>query len=60
MKIIKRGSLPEEKVYQATCNVCKTEVEFERKEAKYHSDLHNGDCLEMACPVCTHAIYKAI
>ena len=61
MKIIKQGVHPEEIIYHATCRFCKTEVEFQKKEAKFNSGVYrDGDWLEIACPVCNHTIVKGI
>lgn len=60
MKIIRRGQPPEQKTYFATCNHCKTEIEFERSEARYVSDQRDGDFLEVKCPVCSKPITKAV
>lgn len=60
MKVIKRGELPETKVYGGKCQRCSTEVEFVRGEAKYNSDQRDGDFLSIACPVCTGLIYAAV
>lgn len=60
MKIIHRGERPEEKVYRATCWRCKTQVEFQRGEARYHSDQRDGDYLSVTCPVCGGAITAAV
>ena len=56
MKIIRRGTLPTEKVYEGTCNHCDTVVEFQAKEAKLVSDQRDGDYYEIQCPVCGHTI----
>jgi hypothetical protein len=60
MKVIVRGKLPEEKVYRATCRHCRTTIEFQRKEAKYNSDLRDGDFLSIACPTCTRPIITSV
>ena len=57
MKIIERGILPEEKVYQARCTHCKSLLEFQKKEAECYSDVRNGSYLTITCPVCDYAIH---
>lgn len=56
MKIIKPGSLPEERSYTATCYHCGAIVEFKRKEARIFSDQRDGTSLTVACPTCTKPI----
>jgi len=53
MKIIKRGELPQNKIYQAKCHRCKTIFEFEKHEARPFND--RGEMvLAIDCPVCKH------
>lgn len=59
MKVIRRGQVPEERVYRVICNRCKTEIEFEQREATYHPDQRDGDFLSITCPVCMSQITKA-
>jgi ribosomal protein S27E len=64
MEIIKRGVIPEERVYYAKCGYCESELRFRRSEAKYVSDQRDGDYLVVKCPVCSKSIstpeyYKA-
>jgi hypothetical protein len=58
MKIISRGVDPRTLTYQATCNRCKTVVEFTRDdpEVKYNNDQRDGDYLSCSCPVCADMI----
>ena len=60
MKIIKRGTPPEEVTYNATCYKCKTEIEFQRCEAKFSSNQFDGSMLSIECPVCGSMIHKTI
>lgn len=60
MEILKRGTLPEDKTYEATCDFCKTEVRFKRVEAKSVPNTRNENILEIECPVCHRKIYKDI
>jgi hypothetical protein len=52
MKIIKRGVIPECRVYHLYCTNCDTEFEFEQHEAKLTRDQRDGDFLTIQCPVC--------
>lgn len=57
MKIIKRGELPEEKVYQETCSRCKSELEFKAGELRSSPDPRDqGECYVM-CPVCNSHLW---
>lgn len=56
IKIIKRGSLPEAKIYRGECRNCGTIVEFPRGAARYSPDQRDGDMLFVVCPVCNHNI----
>lgn len=54
MKIIKRGEIPEEKVYRHTCRTCKTVFECTKGEGKmnYGNQRDPGDFITINCPVC--------
>jgi len=56
MEIIKRGQVPEEKTYEATCRRRSTDVRFPQQEAKRTFDQRDGDFLTVKCPVCGHDI----
>lgn len=51
MKIIKIGTVPQDKIYQSTCNQCKTEFEFKQSEGRMTND-RNEMVLLVECPVC--------
>ena len=59
VKIIKRGEIPELAPMQATCNHCKTEVEFVAAEVKRVFDQRDGDFYQFDCPVCSRSITRA-
>ena len=55
MKIIERGELPQNKIYQTKCHRCKTVFEFEKNEAQLFND--RGDMvLVINCPVCKNTL----
>jgi len=60
MEIIKRGTPPGEKIHEATCNSCKTEVRFKESEGKITYDQRDGNYVTVMCPVCNSLIYKAL
>lgn len=57
MRIIKRGVIPEEKLYRGTCRKCKTEVEFKARDAVFISTQKDGDSYQWMCPVCGEENY---
>ena len=57
MKIIKKGKLPEEKVYRATCYACATVFEFKAKEGEYFSNQRDGSAYIVKCPLCKNNVY---
>lgn len=56
MRIITQGALPENKVYQTTCQRCTTTYEFFAHEARFVSDQREGDAYVAKCPLtgCDH------
>lgn len=56
MKIIREGRDPKTIPMLASCNHCKTQVEFLPIEAKYVSNQREGDYYQVDCPVCNHQI----
>lgn len=57
MEIIKRGQLPEDRVYGLQCDTCKTEFKFKQSEGRYSSDYREGSYVAIACPVCSRDCY---
>lgn len=51
MKIISRGVVPQDKVYQSVCAKCKTVFEFSQKEGRVAND-RNENVVIINCPVC--------
>lgn len=61
MKIIKRGTPPEDVVYGAACIRCGTEFEFTRAEAEVSHDQQDlSSYISIACPVCGKAFYRQL
>ncbi len=52
MRIVYLGKKPEERVFLGKCRACRTEVEFEQREAKTVCDQRDGDYLSVPCPIC--------
>jgi uncharacterized protein with PIN domain len=59
MKIIKRGTVPEDVVYLCQCRKCKTTLEFTSKDegVKELHDPRDGNYFKITCPVCTDYIF---
>lgn len=57
VKILVKGTIPEEQWYKGTCGHCHTEFAFQRKEAKYSSDQRDGDYFSIDCPLCSKPVY---
>lgn len=54
VEITKKGQLPAERSYQATCKSCGTEFEFKRGEAQFYSSPRGqmeGPYLAIRCPL---------
>jgi len=58
VEIIRKGQLPSEKVYEASCGHCHTRFRFKQGEADYNSDPRDGDYLSIRCPLdgCGHLV----
>jgi hypothetical protein len=54
MKIIKRGTPPEQRIWYGKCRSCNSEIEAEQKElVNIQNDWREGtDFCWMKCPVC--------
>lgn len=54
VEILKRGTLPEERVHTVDCTNCHSKLRFKEKEA-----TKNTTGLFITCPVCTKTVWKA-
>jgi hypothetical protein len=52
MKIIQRGTIPEEREWKFSCYTCRTRFECLQSEGRYTWDQRDGDYLTVSCPVC--------
>ena len=57
MKAIKEGMIPGNIVHRASCNQCKTVVEFLRSEGRISYDQRDGDFITIVCPLCRDDIH---
>lgn len=57
MKIIKRGEIPEERVFRFECQHCHTVAEATAKEGRFSSDQRDGDARVFKCPVCDRDVW---
>jgi hypothetical protein len=60
MEIIKKGCLPEERIYEATCSYCKTQIRFFQGEGIIINEQRDGSYICVQCPLCKKDIYKSI
>lgn len=52
MKVIVRGVIPSERLYQGKCSLCKSTIEAEHNELNHSHDQRDGDTSTVLCPVC--------
>lgn len=58
INIIKRGTPPAEKIYEARCINCNTEFTFQEADARKTFDQRDGNFWQLGCPVCGHTVTK--
>lgn len=59
MKVISRGSLPEDQLYRTSCSNCKSVLEYQKKEARIVTD-RNEIVYIIVCPVCSKDIVLSV
>lgn len=58
MKIIKKGILPQDKIYRGTCMRCKTVIEATQTEGRLSlTDRTGVTMVEYTCPICSEIIW---
>jgi RNase P subunit RPR2 len=57
IKVIRRGHLPQNDQFDATCRKCHSEIQFLRSDGRFTSDQRDGDFLTVDCPVCGDPIH---
>lgn len=57
MKVIKQGTLPEEKIHRQSCSYCKSELEFKQAECEHSPDPRDRNLWFVKCPVCNHDVW---
>ena len=60
MKVLKRGAVPKDRVYQFQCSKCGTVAEANRSEGRPSSDERDRDLVVFDCPVCHQPVYVPI
>lgn len=60
MDILFRGTPPNEREREGTCNNCGTQVRFRESEGKVTHDQRDGDFVTVNCPVCARQIHVAL
>lgn len=57
MEIIKKGKLPEERIWNGECYNCRTVVKAKENELNVTHDLLNGLFGSHTCPLCKKTMY---
>jgi RNase P subunit RPR2 len=60
MKILKRGTPPDEIPYTVICHICHSKLEFLAKEGKITHDQRDGNYISITCPVCNTILHTSI
>lgn len=60
MKILERGTPPEDRVYVSTCRNCKSKIEFLQSEGRIYYDPRDGNFIQVLCPVCCASIVTSV
>lgn len=60
MKILKEGRKPELRMYQAKCNTCDCEIQFDESEARLNRQDDGPDYFVVPCPNCRRSIYADV
>jgi hypothetical protein len=55
IRIIERREPPEKRPFRATCNHCKSVIEFHESDAEYVADFRDS-FWRINCPVCFHTV----
>lgn len=58
--ILKRGKLPEPRVFRATCGYCKTEFTFREDEGRFEYVNGYEERVACDCPVCCWVVFVGI
>ena len=51
IKVLSRGTLPDQIIYQSTCSNCRSELEFNKSDT-HASTERNETFYSLTCPVC--------
>lgn len=57
MRVIHRGTLPSDRLYEGTCTSCGTQVEYKKGEAQVSPDQRDNGATYVHCPVCNGFIW---
>lgn len=58
VKVIKRGTPPEEIVHNVTCGKCYSQLSFKQSEARVEGHQRDGYGWVIDCPVCKAEVWK--
>lgn len=60
MKIIQKGVLPKDRLYEAECSICKSVLSFKKTDGTTVKMGTNKIMIMVKCPMCKAAIYKYV
>ena len=56
VQVIKRGTVPADRMHDAKCVRCQSELRFPERAAKLVLDQRDGNYFEVPCPVCGNQV----
>jgi len=60
IRIIKAGEVIENRKYEVVCQICRSVLGFDYKDATYKFDQRDGDYLVITCPVCRYKVCTGV
>lgn len=61
IEVLEKGKPEVDRVYEAVCKNCRSRLRFKRSDARYMSDLRDGDdALVINCPVCEKEMWTSV
>lgn len=60
IRLIKKGTKPEERIYRGTCSICSSVVEASPSDGKVTSDQRDGNFFTFPCPNCGRQMHISI
>jgi hypothetical protein len=60
MRIIRKGALPQERMFRSVCLYCNCEFEFTQCEAYTFHDQRDGSYVQINCPTCKRPVTASL